>query len=330
MGEMGPEEKIANAMSGGPASIAANATIMDWPSEPGGSLTELRAGTNGWTCLPDDPTTPTNDPICADPEWLAFLEAGMAGEEPTVDSIGIAYMLQGGSVADNDDPSIMEPAAGAEWQVDPPHIMILTPEGWDPAVYTTDHHSGNPWIMFGGTPAEHVMFPVEMVPVESEAGDDKIANALSAGPTWIREGAAVIDWPTEAGGEVSELRPGTNGWTCITDNPGSPTNDPMCLDAQWVEWLTAYLAGEEPEITAVGFAYMLQGGSDTNNADPTLTEPPAGGEWVISPPHVMILSPDPLNLSLHSDDHHSGSHWVMFGGTPYEHVMIPIAGLEHE
>ena len=54
----------------------------------------------------------------------------------------------------------------------------------------------------------------------------------------------------------------------------------MCLDEQWVIWLKAYLAGEDPELTAVGFAYMLQGGSDTNNADPTLTEPPAGGEWV--------------------------------------------------
>jgi hypothetical protein len=223
-------------------------------------------------------------------------------------------MLQGGNAADNDDPSVIELPAGEEWQTDPPHVMINSPVEWDLSVYSNDHHSGGPWVMFGGSPVEHMMFPAEMVPVESEAGDDKIANALSAGPTWIREGAGVIDWPTTAGGEVSELRPGTNGWTCIPDNPGSPTNDPMCLDEQWVEWLTSYLAGAEPDITAVGFAYMLQGGSDPNNADPTLTEPPAGGEWVISPPHVIILSPEPLDLSLYSADHHEGGPWLRSGG----------------
>jgi hypothetical protein len=275
---------------------------------------ELRAGTNGWLCRPNDPITPANDPRCFDANWQQLNGKEFGSEREAHNALGTAYMLQGGNAADNDDPSVIELPAGEEWQTDPPHVMINSPVEWDLSVYSNDHHSGGPWVMFGGSPVEHMMFPAEMVPVESEAGDDKIANALSAGPTWIREGAGVIDWPTTAGGEVSELRPGTNGWTCIPDNPGSPTNDPMCLDEQWVEWLTSYLAGTEPDITAVGFAYMLQGGSDPNNADPTLTEPPAGGEWVISPPHVIILSPEPLDLSLYSADHHEGGPWLRSGG----------------
>jgi hypothetical protein len=147
-------------MSAGPASIAQDAAVMDWPAEPGGELVELRAGSNGWTCLPDDATTPTNDPMCLDAMWLAWLKAGMAGTERNVTAVGFAYMLQGGSVADNNDPTIMEPPDGQEWQIDPPHIMIISPDDLDPAVYSTDPHSGGPWIMFGGTPAEHLMVPV--------------------------------------------------------------------------------------------------------------------------------------------------------------------------
>ena len=67
-----------------------------------------------------------------------------------------------------------------------------------------------------------------------QVGDSKIANALSAGPASIAEGAAVVDWPidpTLGGGQ--ELRAGTNGWVCRPDDPTTPTNDPRCLDENW-------------------------------------------------------------------------------------------------
>ncbi|NIX25335.1 MAG: hypothetical protein GWN07_38280, partial [Actinobacteria bacterium] len=43
------DKKIHSAMSAAPASIAEDATIMDW------DMTVLREGSNGWTCLPDRP-----------------------------------------------------------------------------------------------------------------------------------------------------------------------------------------------------------------------------------------------------------------------------------
>jgi hypothetical protein len=69
-------------------------------------------------------------------------------------------MLQGGSVADNNDPSLTEPPARQAWQIDPSHVMIIAPWDLDPALYATDHRSGCPSIMFEGTPAEHLMVPV--------------------------------------------------------------------------------------------------------------------------------------------------------------------------
>jgi hypothetical protein len=106
----------------------------------------------------------------------------------------------------------------------------------------------------------------------------------------------------------------------------------------WMEWFNALSVGTEPNITAPGFAYMLQGGSDASNTDPFAIEPAPGEDWVSTPPHVMILSPEPWDTNLFTTDHTSGEPYVMWAGTPYEHVMMPIqagevapmAGMSHE
>ncbi|MCL4860224.1 MAG: hypothetical protein KJZ93_12490, partial [Caldilineaceae bacterium] len=48
------DDKIANAMSAAPLSIAQDATIIDWPIDPTlGEGKVLRTGANGWVCRPD-------------------------------------------------------------------------------------------------------------------------------------------------------------------------------------------------------------------------------------------------------------------------------------
>ena len=154
------QAKIADAMSAGPSSIATDATILDWAMDANGHFVVLRDGSNGWTCFPDTPGTPTDDPMCVDQTWMGWLEAYMAGEDPTITVPGIAYMLQGDSAASNTDPYATEPAEGEDWVVDPPHLMILLPEGTDQSVFSTDPHSGGPYIMYPGTPYEHIMMMV--------------------------------------------------------------------------------------------------------------------------------------------------------------------------
>ena len=82
---------------------------------------------------------------------------------------------------------------------------------------------------------------------------------------------------------MKELRHGTNGWTCVPDDPSSPGNDPMCLDANAMEWLHAYMK-KEPPPEKVGFIYMLQGGWDFSNLDPYATKPDAGKPTITGPP----------------------------------------------
>jgi hypothetical protein len=156
-----PASKIQNAMSAAPRAIAKDATIMDWPAKEGAEPTVLRKGANEWTCFPDDPTTPGNDPMCLDKMWMVWAQAWMTKKEPTITTTGMAYMLQGGSTASNTDPFAKKPPAGEKWMKEQPHVMLLVPGKLDAKLYSSDPHSGGPWIMWGGTPYEHLMVPVK-------------------------------------------------------------------------------------------------------------------------------------------------------------------------
>ncbi len=52
--------------------------------------------------------------------------------------------------------------------------------------------------------------------------------------------------------------------------------------------MQAYMSHRAPNTTAVGYAYMLQGGSDASNTDPFKVRPDSGQPWAIEGPHVMM------------------------------------------
>jgi hypothetical protein len=308
-------------MSAAPEIIARDATIVDYPPNATDPLIELRKGTNRWTCFPDWPGTPANDPQCLDPIWMAWFEAFSAGEEPNTTAVGISYMLQGGQDASATDPFATEPAAGQDWVDSPPHIMILVPEKIDETLYSTDHHSGGPYVMWADTPYEHFMVPTQQELIAQTA--DITASAISAAPEAIGTAATIVNYPANPTDALLEVRTGTNGWVCFPDWPGTPGNDPQCLDKPWMEWFEAFSTGKDPQLTVTGISYMLQGGQDASETDPMATEPPAGQDWITSPEHIMVVIPGKLDASLYGSGHHSGEPYVMWADTPYEHIMIP-------
>ncbi len=156
---------IDNAMSAAPLSIAQDATIVNWTTDADGKFVVLREGTNGWTCFPDDLTTPMNNPMCFDPVWMEWFYAVLAGEDPslTITLPGFSYMLQGDDAASNFDPSLTEPAAGEHRMASGPHIMILLPASVDISGLGTDEHSSS-WVMWAGTPLQHIMVAVADAP----------------------------------------------------------------------------------------------------------------------------------------------------------------------
>lgn len=175
--------------------------------------------------------------------------------------------------------------------------------------------SGSRWTRAG------LAVALVLVSAPLQAQQKDIESALSAAPPEIARGAAVMGWDNQ------QLKAGSNGWTCFPDAPGTPSDDPMCLDGAWMEWAGAWQSKSTPEITNLGLAHMLAGGPDASNRDPYATEPKKGEAWVHSGPHVMMIVPDPAMIDGITTDPDNGGPWVMWKGTPYAHIMMPVAGM---
>ena len=188
-------------------------------------------------------------------------------------------------------------------------------------------------LLFGCAKSEEKTTPASEPATVSAAPapgspEAKIAEAMTAAPKSIAEQATVMDWPATEGGQMTQLRAGTNGWTCFPSSPAAVTaadKDPMCLDGSWLAFAEAWSTHGTPKITHVGIGYMLQGDAGSSATDPFAMSASADNQWVESPPHLMIIVPDPRSLEGFSTDATSGRPYVMWPGTPYAHIMAPLA-----
>ena len=159
----------------------------------------------------------------------------------------------------------------------------------------------------------------------------KIAAFTSAAPPEIGAAAAVMDWPDSTGGPMRQLRAGTNGWTCMpsTAVPAGVTTPaaagPMCLDSIWMNWAAAWMSRTPPKVSGVGIGYMLKGDQGASNTNPFATGPTPDNAWVVAGPHIMVLTPNAAQIAALPTDPKTGGPWVMWKGTPYAHVMVPVA-----
>src|SRR4051794_32590871 len=153
---------------------------------------------------------------------------------------------------------------------------------------------------------------------------DPITSAESAAPTAIAHNASVVT--VDAKGVMTTLRKGSNGWTCMPDAPDTPGPDPMCFDENAGKWVAAWVAHKPPPEGSVGLMYMLEGGTDASNTDPYATKPTAENNWIKTGPHIMVVGSKEILAG-----HPSGPQpdtsvpYVMWAGTPYAHLMVPIA-----
>ncbi|MBI5611566.1 MAG: hypothetical protein HY942_00640 [Gammaproteobacteria bacterium] len=153
---------------------------------------------------------------------------------------------------------------------------------------------------------------------------EMIASAVSAAPAKVSKNATIV--AMEADGKMRTLRQGTNGFTCMPDNPATPGPDPMCMDKNAMEWVHAWVAHKPPATGKIGFMYMLAGGTDASNTDPYATKPAPNNHWVKTGPHVMIVGADAGFYDLYpkSADPDTSVPYVMWAGTPYQHLMAPV------
>ena len=153
---------------------------------------------------------------------------------------------------------------------------------------------------------------------------DPIQSAMAAAPAAVSAKAAIV--AANADGTMTTLREGSNGFTCMPDNPVTPGPDPMCMDANAMAWAMAWMKHEPPPKEVPGFMYMLAGGTDASNTDPFAKEPTAGGDWIKTGPHVMIVGSEKALTGYPSGPGPDTSQpYVMWAGTPYAHLMIPVS-----
>lgn len=151
-----------------------------------------------------------------------------------------------------------------------------------------------------------------------------IASAMRAAPPGVAKGATII--AMDADGTMRTLREGSNGYTCMPDNPTTPGPDPMCMDKNALEWAQAWMAHKPPPMGKIGVMYMLQGGTDASNTDPYAKKPLPSNHWVKTGPHFMIVGADASFYDMYpkSPDPDTSMPYVMWAGTPYQHLMAPV------
>jgi hypothetical protein len=174
--------------------------------------------------------------------------------------------------------------------------------------------------------ADNPAQPAEKPAAAKAAPSDSelIASAESAAPPNVGKHATIV--AMDADGKMRTLRKGTNNFTCMPDSPATPGPDPMCMDPAAMEWAHAYLTHASPTPGKIGFMYMLAGGTDASNTDPYATKPTATNHWIQTGPHVMIVGADPSFYDAYpkSADPDTSVPYVMWAGTPYQHLMAPV------
>jgi len=145
----------------------------------------------------------------------------------------------------------------------------------------------------------------------------KIARALSAAPPVVAKSAKVVD--TDAQGNMTVLRDGDNGFTCMPGNPKVIGDPPMCADAASMQWAADFKAHKpQPTNTVPGITYMLAGATQRSDSDPYDKTSPA----ITVGPHWMIMWPfDPKTTGLPTT-HKSTGAYIMWAGSPYAHVHV--------
>ena len=148
----------------------------------------------------------------------------------------------------------------------------------------------------------------------------KIWAYSTAAPSFIAAECTVIDT------DGTVLREGTNGWK----DPHEAM--PMVGDAASFAWLQGFMAGTVPDVEVDGWAWMLHGDIGEDNRmylvtdEEGIAKAKADGQWIESGAHLMLFPADPSTLDGQTTDFNSGAPYVMYAGTKYAHLMIPVEG----
>ena len=73
---------------------------------------------------------------------------------------------------------------------------------------------------------------------------------------------------------------------------------------------------------------MLAGDGGASNTDTYAEGETKDNQWIVEGPHLMIIMPDNALLDSLPTDPYAGGPYVMWKGTPYAHIMVPVGPRE--
>ena len=169
-----------------------------------------------------------------------------------------------------------------------------------------------------------VVFAIAVLAAPLNAQETAMWEAMSAAPEEVAANATIAD------AEGNVIREGTNRYTCLATPSGLLPPQPMCLDETWMVWVDAWKNKVEPVIDEPGIAYMLGGDGGVSNSDPYGLDRETVDDWVSVDRHLMLLLPNETSYDAFPTDPSYGGPWIMWKGTPYAHVMIPISAVKYQ
>jgi len=162
------EREISDAVSPLPAALQAGAAVLAFQN---GTLSEIRAGTNGMICLADDPARKGFHAACYYKSLEPFMArgrvlrtSGMSAE--ATDSVRLAELASGtlplptpgaGLYSVSHDDDVFDPSGGIPEGTRGLYVVYLP--------FATEASTGisatpardRPWLMYPGKPTAHVM-----------------------------------------------------------------------------------------------------------------------------------------------------------------------------
>jgi hypothetical protein len=154
-------------------------------------------------------------------------------------------------------------------------------------------------------------------PTSQLSDDEYVKRVSTAAPPQIVADATIVRMQ---GGDMKTLKKGTNDFTCMIAN-----EVPMCADPGALEWAHAWQT-HGPPTDKTGFMYMLAGDTGASNTDPYATKQTPDNHWIQTGSHVMIVGAAVKGMAGYprNADADPTKPYVMWPGSPYEHLMIPV------
>jgi hypothetical protein len=323
-----------------PINLRADATVVTY-DETTGERIVIRQGSNIVECQPEDAasgfTRCYNKVLAPRNDLTAKLRAeGKSGEEIRA---AIAAAVAAGNIAEPPTGTMSYRIYNRDDRIRYLWVMRVPGATEESSGISTASQRDNalagrgfPWLMAEGTPAAHVMMPINNTLYSNKTTEQKIAEAVAPLPADLQADATVYTYDPDTGDRIT-LRQGSNQVECQPPNPASEQT--ICQSTRGASGrdLSAKLraegrsgqevqaamaaARERGEVAAPGFGEMMYLVRHNDRQIKLL--------WVMITPGA---TPESIGVSTESQRNNAlagqGRPWLMRPGTPGAHIMIPI------